>query len=137
MYASPINTINVVPDIVSLIKTIFPPNQSNTPITRIPINSLKGPAKFFLLITLFENLYSKLFMLLNLLWKNVSDKNGVSQRLIASSSELEDISRGVEDLPSMGGWRYEIFGRIACELCDGKISLGVDGNKIKILTISS
>ena len=42
-------------------------NQSNTPITRIPINSLKGPAKFFLLITLFENLYSKLFMLLNLL----------------------------------------------------------------------
>ena len=45
------NTINVVPDIVSLIKTIFPPNQSNTPITRIPINSLKGPAKFFLLIT--------------------------------------------------------------------------------------
>ena len=91
-------------------------------------------------IRLNENKVQKndaLIDLLRVLLKNVSDKNGVSQRLIASSSELEDISRGVEGLPSMGGWRYEIFGRIACELCDGKISLGVDGNNIKILTISN
>ena len=75
--------------------------------------------------------------LLRVLLKSVSDRNGVSQRLIASTSELEDISRGVKGLPSMAGWRYEIFGKIACDLCRGKISLGVDGNNIKILTISN
>ena len=75
--------------------------------------------------------------LLRVLLKSVSDRNGVSQRLIASTSELEDISRGVKGLPSMAGWRYEIFGKIACDLCNGKISLGVDGNNIKILTISN
>ena len=75
--------------------------------------------------------------LLRVLLKSVSDRNGVSQRLIASTTELVDISRGVKGLPSMAGWRYEIFGKIACDLCHGKISLGVDGNNIKILTISN
>ena len=59
LYASPMKTINVVPDKLSLINTILPPYHNKTPITRIPINSLKGAARFFLLITLFENLKSK------------------------------------------------------------------------------
>ena len=75
LYANPINTIKVVPEIVSLIKTILPPNHNKTPITSMPMNSLNGPAKFFLLITLFENLKSKLFIPLNLSRKNDSERN--------------------------------------------------------------
>ena len=75
--------------------------------------------------------------LLKVLLKAVSDKNGVAQRLIASVSELEDISRGQAGLPSMLGWRYEIFGRIANDLCEGKISLGVERNEIKILEVNN
>ena len=73
--------------------------------------------------------------LLKVLLKTVSDKNGVSQRLIAPVSELEDISRGQHGLPSMRGWRYEIFGKIANDLCEGRISLGVERNSIKIMAI--
>ncbi len=73
--------------------------------------------------------------LLKVLLKTVSDKNEVSQRVIASVSELEDISRGRQGLPSMSGWRYEIFGKIANDLCEGKISLGVERNEIKIIEI--
>ena len=41
----------------------------------MPMNSLNGPAKFFLLITLFENLKSKLLIPLNLSRKNDSERN--------------------------------------------------------------
>ena len=67
--------MKVVPEIDSLISTIFPPNHNRTPITNIPINSLKGPAKFFLFTTLLEYLKSKLFIWSNFFKKKDSDIN--------------------------------------------------------------
>jgi len=61
--------------------------------------------------------------LLRVLVKAKSDQAGVAQKLLANSSELDAIAAGVRDLPSLNGWRAEVFGKDAIRLCDGKIAL--------------
>ena len=50
------NAMKMVPLKVPSIRTMEPPNQSNPPITPIPMNSLTGEAKFCLFNNLFEKL---------------------------------------------------------------------------------
>ena len=56
------------------IRTNFPPYQSNTPITRMPKNSLKGAAIFCLLISLLEKFKKREFVVSNFDLKNLSAK---------------------------------------------------------------
>ena len=74
--------------------------------------------------------------LLKVLLKSICEEYGVSQKLIASVSDLEEVSRGVPDTLVMKGWRYEIFGKMANQLCNGEISLTAMDRSIKILNIS-
>jgi ribonuclease D len=74
--------------------------------------------------------------LLKVLLKSICEEHGVSQKLIASVSDLEEVSRGVPDTLVMKGWRYEIFGKMANQLCNGEISLTAIDRSIKILNIS-
>ena len=39
------------------------------------------------------------------------------------------------DLPVLQGWRYEIFGRDALDLVEGKLGFGVEGGKLKMTRI--
>ena len=78
---------------------------------------------------------SALADLLRVLLKAKSEEAGVAQKLIANASELDQIASGVRDLPSMRGWRAEVFGKDALRLCAGKIALTTDGTAVQIVTL--
>ena len=72
--------------------------------------------------------------LLKVLIKHVSEEQKVAQRLIAKQDELELLAEGkFERLKVLEGWRYKIFGKLALELIEGKISLKIKNKKIFIL----
>ena len=73
--------------------------------------------------------------LLRVLIKSKSEETGVAQKLIATSSELDEIAAGVRDLPSLKGWRGEVFGQDALRLCDGEIALTAKGQSVKIVEL--
>ena len=74
---------------------------------------------------------SALADLLKVLLKSCSESTGVASRLIASASDLEALAAGDRSMNALNGWRFEVFGKSALELCDGKIGLLVKGNKVK------
>lgn len=62
--------------------------------------------------------------LLKVLLKAKAENLGVAQRLIASASELEDLSQGLrEGVKTLEGWRMEAFGADALRLINGEIAL--------------
>jgi len=64
--------------------------------------------------------------LLRLLLKLRADAHHVTPRLVADRDELEALIRGEkEGLHCMHGWRFEIFGRDALDLLNGKLSIKV------------
>lgn len=68
--------------------------------------------------------------MLRVLLKAKADQEGVAQKLIASASDLDALAAGERSSPVLKGWRKEVFGRDAIELCDGKVALAVDGAKV-------
>jgi ribonuclease D len=74
--------------------------------------------------------------LLKLLLKIRSREIDVASRLLTRSDELEALAAGVRDLPVLQGWRYEIFGRDALDLVEGKLGFGVEGGKLKMTRIA-
>ncbi len=73
--------------------------------------------------------------LLRVLLKAKSENLGVAPRLIASSAELDQIAAGDRDLPSMLGWRHEIFGEDAVRLCKGEIALSAKGSEVRVVRL--
>ena len=72
--------------------------------------------------------------LLKVLIKHVCEEQKVAQKLIAKQDELELIAEGKFDrLKVLDGWRYKIFGKLALELIEGKVSLKIKNKKIFIL----
>ena len=78
---------------------------------------------------------SALADLLRVLLKAKSEEGGVAQKLIANSAELDQIAAGNHNVPSMRGWRAEVFGNDALRLCEGKIALGCVGSGVKIVSL--
>lgn len=69
--------------------------------------------------------------MLKLLLKINSSQGDVAAKIIASSSDLEDIALQKEpDVKALHGWRYEIFGQDAIALKEGRLMLGLKKNKI-------
>lgn len=61
---------------------------------------------------------------LHLVLSIVSEDSGVSQRLLASSEDLDLLSiTDNPDIPAMHGWRYELFGKKALAFKAGKLAL--------------
>jgi ribonuclease D len=83
-----------------------------------------------------ENKSPALSELLRVLLKSSSENIGVAQKLIATTSELDRVASGERVGTVFEGWRLEVFGRDALDLCDGKIGLSADGHRIKIIKVN-
>ncbi|WP_156678674.1 ribonuclease D [Sphingomonas profundi] len=69
--------------------------------------------------------------LLKLLLKIRAREADVAPRLIARSEELEAIAAGVRDgLPLLAGWRYDVFGKDAIALVEGRTGFSVRNGKL-------
>jgi len=73
--------------------------------------------------------------LLRVLLKAKSEEAGVASKLIASSSDLDDIASGERDGIWSRGWRREVFGEAALQLLDGKIALAAEGERVKTVPV--
>lgn len=72
--------------------------------------------------------------MLRVLLKAKAEQEGVAQKLIASSQDLDVLAAGGRDIPALKGWRGEVFGKSAIELCEGRVGLAVDG--LKVVTVA-
>lgn len=68
--------------------------------------------------------------MLRVLLKAKAEQEGVAQKLIASSQDLDDLAGGMRQLQALKGWRKEVFGKDAIELCEGRVALAVDGARV-------
>ena len=75
-------------------------------------------------------------VLLKLLLKIRTREIDVAARLLTRSDELEALAAGVRKLPVLEGWRYEVFGRDALELVEGKLGFGVENGRLKMTRIT-
>ena len=73
--------------------------------------------------------------LLKLLLKIRSREIDVASRLLTRSDELEALAAGVRDLQVLQGWRYEVFGRDALELVEGRLAFGVVNGKLTMTRV--
>ena len=69
--------------------------------------------------------------LLRVLLKSCSENTGVASKLIATAGDLDALAAGDRNIDALNGWRFEVFGKSALQLCDGKIGLSVKGIKVK------
>lgn len=72
--------------------------------------------------------------MLRVLLKAKADQEGVAQKLIATSQDLDLLASGGRDVPALRGWRGEVFGKDAIELCEGRVALAVEG--VKVVTVA-
>ena len=54
-------------------------------------------------------------------------------RLLARSDDLELLAAGIrKNLPILEGWRFEVFGKDALDLVEGKLAFAVVNGKLKM-----
>ncbi|HSR72368.1 MAG TPA: ribonuclease D [Kiloniellales bacterium] len=76
--------------------------------------------------------------LLKVLLKMKCEEHEVAQKLVASSADLEVIAADDEaSVPALSGWRFELFGRDALALKHGRLALGVEGKRIRIVPLGA
>jgi ribonuclease D len=75
-----------------------------------------------------------LVSLLKVLLAAKCEQHHVAPKLLASSEDIDRLaSEDAPDLPLLHGWRREVFGEDALALKGGRVALGVDGKRIKLL----
>ena len=75
-----------------------------------------------------------LVALLKVLLAAKSEEHHVAPKLLASSEDLDRLAaEDRPDLPALHGWRREVFGNAALALKTGKLALGVEGRKVKLI----
>lgn len=75
-----------------------------------------------------------LIALLKVLLAAKAEEHHVAPRLIASADELERLATEAEpQIPALHGWRRQIFGQAALALKGGRLALGVEGRKVKLI----
>ena len=70
--------------------------------------------------------------LLKLLLKIRSREIDVASRLLARSDDLELLAAGIRELPILQGWRFDVFGKDALDLVEGKMAFAVVNGKLKM-----
>jgi ribonuclease D len=73
--------------------------------------------------------------LLKLLLKIRAREIDVAARLLTRSDELEMLAAGVRKLDVLDGWRYEVFGKDALDLVEGKLAFAVEKGRLKMTHI--
>ena len=72
--------------------------------------------------------------LLKVLLKHRCQSEGVAPRLVANTGDLECLAAGQRnDLPLLDGWRYDVYGRDALKLLEGRLGLAADGDQLKFV----
>jgi ribonuclease D len=75
-----------------------------------------------------------LVSLLRVLMAAKCEQHHVAPKLLASAEELDRLASEDEpDIPVLHGWRREVFGEDALALKSGRITLGVDGKRVKLV----
>jgi ribonuclease D len=75
-----------------------------------------------------------LVALLKVLLAAKSEAHNVAPRLLANSDDLDRLAtEAAPDVPALKGWRREVFGEAALALKAGRLALGVDGRRVKLL----
>jgi ribonuclease D len=76
--------------------------------------------------------------LLKVLLQSVSERHHVASKMIATVDELEQIANDDNaDVPSLKGWRFELFGQQALDLKAGKVALSAENGRIVSRIISA
>ncbi|MDA0818918.1 MAG: ribonuclease D [Proteobacteria bacterium] len=73
--------------------------------------------------------------LLKLLLKIRAREIDVAARLLTKADEMEALAAGIHELPVLNGWRYDVFGRDALELVEGKLAFAVKDGKLTMTHI--
>jgi ribonuclease D len=73
--------------------------------------------------------------LLRVLLKAKTESAGVAAKLIAPAADLDLIAAGMRDVPALHGWRHEVFGSDAIDLCAGRIALAAEGTDVRIIRL--
>ncbi|WP_299838011.1 ribonuclease D [uncultured Jannaschia sp.] len=82
-----------------------------------------------------EQINGALADLLRVLLKAKAEQAGVAPKLLASSSDLDDIAAGARDGDWAQGWRLKVFGADALRLCAGEIALACKGHDVQIVPL--
>lgn len=74
--------------------------------------------------------------LLKVLLKHRCQDEGVAVRLVASVEDIERLASGQrKGLPLLEGWRYDVYGREALKLLEGRLGLAADDDRLKFVEI--
>ena len=77
-----------------------------------------------------------LVALLKVLLAAKSEQHHVASRLVASSDDIDRLALEENpDIQALHGWRREVFGNDALLLKQGRIALGVDGRRVKLIPV--
>ena len=75
-----------------------------------------------------------LVALLKVLLAAKCEAHQVAAKLVANSEDIDRLaSKDAPDVAAMHGWRHDVFGADAIALKEGRIALGVDGKRVKLL----
>jgi ribonuclease D len=75
-----------------------------------------------------------LVALLKVLLAEKAESHDVAPRLLASADDLDRLACEDEpEIPALHGWRMQVFGEDALALKGGRIALGVNGRRIKLI----
>jgi ribonuclease D len=75
-----------------------------------------------------------LVSLLKVLLAAKCEQHNVAPKLLASSDDIDRLAtEDAPDVQALHGWRHTVYGADAMALKEGKIALGVDGRRIRIL----
>ena len=75
-----------------------------------------------------------LVALLKVLLSAKSEQHHVAPRLVAGSDDIDRLALEEQpDVACLHGWRREVFGQDALLLKQGRIALGVDGRRVKLI----
>jgi ribonuclease D len=75
-----------------------------------------------------------LVALLKVLLAEKAEAHDVAPRLLASSEDIDRLAtEEAPDVPALHGWRMGVFGEDALALKQGRIALGVNGRRIKLI----
>lgn len=76
--------------------------------------------------------------LLRVLLKLRCEEEGVAQKLVANTEDLEAIAASdAASVPAMSGWRFEIFGKEALALKHGRLALTASGKRIVVVPLDA
>ena len=79
-----------------------------------------------------------LVSLLKVLLAAGADQHHVAARLVASSDDIDRLAtEDAPEIPALHGWRRDVFGADALALKEGKVALGVDGRRIKMIRLET